>query len=176
MSSKLARTICVAATLALATLALVAAMAGAAAGTKLRAERLTLQGAIVHGVDRPIRVTAVGPISGHGTAQDNDRPNGTGVLIVSLPQGSVYLTNKTVALATHVNLRKCTATIIERGTFRIVRGTRRFAHASGAGTYTNQRKLIGSRTSAGKCAGKNAPPKAEYVTVILIGKADVSSH
>lgn len=171
MSLKPPRTITVAATLMLAAIALLAMLAGAAQGTSARAERITLRGAIVHGVDTPIRVTATGPVNGHGTAKDNDSPNGNGVLVLYLRNGNVSITNKTSSLKAKVNARRCTATITERGTFKIVGGTKHYTHATGNGTYTNRRHLIGARTRNGKCAGRNAPPQAVYDTVVLTGRA-----
>jgi len=169
--SKLSRTSMVAATLALAAIALLATLAGAAQGRRTRAERITLSGATVHGVDTPIRVTATGPINGHGTAKDDDNPNGKGVLTLYLPNGKVSITNKTTSLKAKMNASQCTATLTERGTFEIVGGTGRYEHATGNGAYTNRRKLIGSRTPNGTCAGRNAPPQAAYDTVVLTGEA-----
>jgi hypothetical protein len=158
----------------LAAAAAVVSLAWAAPGARLHPERITLRGAIIHGVDTPIQVSAAGPISGHGTAQDKDNPNGkSGVLTLDLPKGSVFITNQTTSLATKVDRRRCRATITERGTFKMVGGTRFFAHASGNGTYTNVRKLIGGRTHSGQCAGRNAPPQAVYEKVVLTGKAEI---
>ena len=171
MNPKLARTITVAATLTMAAIALFATLAGAAQGTSARAERITLHGAAVHGVDTPIRVTAAGPITGHGTARDDDKPNGKGVLILYLPNGKVSITNKTTSLKAKVNARQCTATITERGTFEIVGGSGHYTHATGNGTYTNRRELIGARTPNGACAGRNAPPQAVHDAVVLLGEA-----
>jgi hypothetical protein len=171
MNPKLSRTIAVAAALTLAAIALLATLAGAAQRTNPRAERITLHGATVHGVDKPIRVTATGPINGHGTAQDKDNPNGKGVLILYLAGGNVSITNKTTSLKAKMNPGPCTATITERGTFKIVGGTRHYAHATGNGTYTNHRKLIGARTPNGTCAGRNAPPQAVYDKIVLTGEA-----
>lgn len=171
MSPKLSRAITVAATLALAAIALLATLTGAAQGRRTRAERITLRGATVHGVDTPIRLTATGPINGHGTAKDDDNPNGKGVLILYLRNGNVSITNKTTSLKAKMNTRQCTATITERGTFKIVGGTGHYQHAKGNGTYTNRRKLIGARTPTGAWAGRSAPPQAAYDTVTLTGEA-----
>ncbi|MBV8735603.1 MAG: hypothetical protein JO342_16725 [Solirubrobacterales bacterium] len=171
MSPKLSRATTVVATLALAAIALLATLTGAAHGTSRGAERITLRGVTVHGVDKPIRVTATGPINGHGTAKDDDNPNGKGVLILYLQNGEVSITNKTTSLEAKLNARRCTATITERGTFEIVGGTGQYKRATGNGTYTNRRKLIGARTPNGSCAGRSAPPQAAYDNVVLTGEA-----
>ena len=171
MSPRLSRTLTVVATLTLAAIALLAAVAGAAQGTSPRAERVTLRGATVQGLDSPVRVTATGPINGRGGAKDDDNPNGKGVLILYLRNGTVSITNKTTSLKAKVDAGQCTATITERGTFEIVAGTGHYAHATGNGAYTNRRELIGSRAPNGACAGRNAPPQAVYDTVVLTGEA-----
>ncbi len=171
MSPKLSRIITVAATLTLAATALLTMLSGAAQGTGAREELITLRGATVHGVDRPIRVTATGPVNGRGTAEDSDNGNGTGVLTLYLPDGKVSITNKTISLKAKVNARQCTATLTERGAFEIIGGTGRYAHVTGSGTYTNRRTLDGARTPNGTCAGRKAPPQAVYDAVVLTGKA-----
>lgn len=171
MNPRLSRTISVAAALTLAAIALLATLATEAQGTNARAEHITLRGAIIHGVDNPIRVIATGPINGHGTAKDDDNPNGTGVLTLYLADGKVFITNKTASLNAKMNARQCTATITERGAFKIAGGTGHYVHARGTGTYANRRKLIGSRAPSGTCAGRSAPPQAVYDTVVLTGEA-----
>jgi hypothetical protein len=171
MSPNLSRTIAVAAALTLAATAFLATLADPAQGTGASAERISVRGATIHGVDKPIRASAAGPINGRGTAKDKDNPRGKGVLTLFLPAGKVFITNKTVSLKANVNRGQCTATIFERGTFKIIGGTRQYAHATGSGTYTNRRKLVGSRTPSGACAGRNAPPEAVFSRVVLTGDA-----
>ncbi|HLJ03758.1 MAG TPA: hypothetical protein VKT31_09975 [Solirubrobacteraceae bacterium] len=156
--------------LCLAAFILTVATAGAAVSAQSRPERLTLRGATVHGVDTPIHVIAAGPIHGRGTAEDNER---SGVLTINLHAGSVFVTNKTTSLRARLDTRRCSATITEKGTFRIVGGTRGYRHTTGGGTYVTVRKLIGARSASGACEGRSAPPRAVYVRTVLTGSAAV---
>lgn len=173
MSAKARRHAC----MAILALAASAVLVSGAAGTspiRLRPQRFTLRGATIHGVDKPIRVVATGPISGTGIAHDKDNPGGrTGMLTIRLQLGSVFITNASRSLVADPNYQLCTVKIVERGTYRIVGGTAHFRRAAGHGTYVNHRKLVGGRTRTGKCAGRNAPLRAVYDVVTLTGTADL---
>jgi hypothetical protein len=171
MRTKPTAALCVAALSLAGAGATITTVAGAS-GRTLHAQRFTMQGATVNGVDRPIHVTATGPIAGHGTAKDKDSPGGrSGRLTFHLPAGNIFLPNTTTSSTAHVDLRRCRVKILERGTFTIAGGTKRYRHAIGHGTYVDHRTIVGRRTSSGRCASRRTPPKAVYDAAILTGEA-----
>lgn len=160
-------------TVALAAGAATVATASSSAASK--AERFTLSGATIRGVDKPLRVTAVGPIAGSGTVHDKDGAARNDTLVFHLANGTVTLTANETSIAAHPDFHTCTAKIIAHGNFTITAGTGTFHDATGNGTFTRQTRIIGGRNSSGSCLPKNAPPKAVYNTVTMTGNASVSS-
>ena len=151
----------------------VAAAVTAAAYAGQQAQRFTLTGNTIHGIDQPMHVTASGPINGSGRAIDKDSPDGkTGTLTFDLPRGKVILTNRATSLVTHPNPKACIAKIVERGTFAIVRGTSAYAGAHGNGTYIRDSKIVGARDAQGACLTRNKQPAAVYNVVTLTGTAN----
>jgi hypothetical protein len=158
--------------LALAASAVLVSSAAGTSQTRPRPQRFTFRGATIHGVDTPIRVVATGPINGTGIAYDKDNPGGrTGTLTMRFQRGSVFITNESHSLVAHPNYQLCTVKIVERGTYKIIGGTRHFRRATGHGTYVDHRKLIGGRSASGQCAGRNAPLSAVYDVVTMTGPA-----
>jgi hypothetical protein len=162
-------------TLALAISAGAATVAAASTDASSKAERFTLSGATIRGVDRPLRVTAVGPIAGSGTARDKDGAARHDTLVFHLAKGTVTVSADEKSIAAHPDFHTCTAKIVAQGTFTITGGTRAFHGATGNGTFTRHTSIIGGRNSSGACLPKSAPPKAVYNTVTMIGKAALRS-
>ena len=162
-------------TLALAISVGAATVATASTTTSSRGERFTLSGATIRGVDRPLRVTAVGPITGSGTVQDKDGAARHDTLVFHLANGTVTLTANETSIAAHPDFHTCTAKIVAHGTFTITGGTGAFHLVKGNGTFTRHTSIIGGRNSSGACLPKNASPKAVYNTVTMTGKASVPS-
>jgi hypothetical protein len=154
-----------------ASIFLAAAAAGEASGSKLLAQRFTLSGETIQGIDKTIRVVAAGPISGTGTVSAPNTASRLDRLTLHLAKGSVFLVVAEKTVAAHPDYRTCTAKINGDGTFTITGGTRAFQGARGSGTFSRQSTLIGGRGASGKCLGSNAVPKAVHTTSTLIGKA-----
>ena len=115
-------------------------------------QHFTFSGKTVRGKDLPITVTAAGPINGKGTVGIIEHPKTS--------TATFYFTNGTIqVLFTHGQTRahpdpaKCRATIDSRGTYTIHLGTRQYADATGKGIYTEERILLGARSTTGKCVG-----------------------
>jgi len=123
-------------TLALAISAGAAAVATASTNVSPIAERFTLSGATIRGVDRPLRVTAVGPIAGSGTVQDKDGAARHDTLVFHLATGTVALSADEKSIAAHPDFHTCTAKIVAPGSFTITGGTGAFHAATGNGTFT----------------------------------------
>jgi hypothetical protein len=162
-------------TLALAISAGAAIVATASTNVSSKAERFTLSGATIRGVDRPLRVTAVGPIAGSGTVQDKDGAARHDTLVFHLAKGTVTVTADEKSIVAHPDFHTCTAKIVAHGSFTITGGTGALHAANGNGTFTRHTNIIGGRNSSGACLPKSAPPKAIYNTVTMTGDASVSS-
>jgi len=132
-------------------------------------QRFTFSGETIRGKDLPITVTAVGPISGHGTAQLIEHPKTTAGTF-HFPHGNVQVRFVHGPIQAHPNLATCRATIDARGTYTIYGGTGPYAAATGKGTYTEKRVLVGQRSPAGKCLnGQNSTPQSVTATATMIG-------
>lgn len=138
-------------------------------GTSSSTQRFTFSGKTIRGKDLPITLTAVGPISGHGTARLSEHPTTTTGMFL-LPHGNLRVRFLHGPTQAHPNLAKCEATIDARGTYTITGGTGRYADATGNGTYTEKRVLLGQRSPAGTClAGLNSTPQSVTATAAMVG-------
>jgi hypothetical protein len=139
---------------------------GAAASTG-RAEHFRLYSANLHDHDLTMVFSGHGPIRGVGVARaDDDAPGDTVPITVTLPGGKVFL-KAHGDFTWHPNLKTCTATEHDRGTFRVTGGTGKYAHAHGSGRYDEQGAAIGQRSAAGVCQQSF---KINYVTVSASGR------
>lgn len=151
-------------------LILSAAIAGIAhAGASGSAQRFTFTGKTIRGKDLPIHVSATGLITAPGTARMVEHPKTTTGAFL-FPKGNINVRFLHGPTQAHPNLAKCRATIDARGTYTISGGTGPYAHATGNGTYTETRTLIGARNSAGACiGGPNSTPASVTATATMIG-------
>ena len=132
-------------------------------------QRFTFSGKTIRGKDLPIKVTAVGPINGRGTAQLIEHLKTTAGTF-RLPNGNVQVRFVHGPTQAHPNLAKCRATIDARGTYTINGGTGLYVDATGKGTYTEKRVLVGQRSPAGKClSGPNSMPQSVTATAVMFG-------
>jgi hypothetical protein len=158
--------------IAIVALAATASVTGAASAHRIAhasTQRFTFSGKTISGKNLPIHVTAIGPISGHGTARLIEHPNTTAGTFL-LPHGNLQLRFVHGPTQPHLNPAKCRATIDARGTYTINGGTGRYTGATGKGTYTETRLLIGQRSPAGKClSGQNSTPKSVTAVATMIG-------
>ena len=147
-----------------------AAIAGIAhAGSSGSAQRFTFSGKTIQGKDLPIRVSAAGPITARGTARMVERPKTT-IGAFLFPKGNVNVRFVHGPTRAHPDLVKCRATIDARGAYTISGGTGPYARATGRGTYTETRVLVGARNSAGACVGgPNSTPSSVTVVATMMG-------
>jgi hypothetical protein len=150
-----------------------AALAAGTTPAKPPTERITLFSATARGHDLPIAVEATGPIHGIGTETQTETPTPSGQInhaTLHLPDGTIQL-QAPEKFAWQPDQHACAAKAHGGGTFKITGGTGIYRNATGNGTFTDRGVLIGARSRAGKCLGRNAPPTAIYVTATLTGQA-----
>lgn len=158
------------------TLLPIAAAIGLAAGAssaspKQLPERFTIYSANVANKDMPELMQATGPISGIGTAKPNDdAPGNTVPITVTLAKGKVFMAARGANFQWKPNLKTCTATAVNRGTYTISGGTGAYRGATGGGTFHEHGAAIGARGRDGACLQKF---KLNYVVATLHGKASV---
>lgn len=165
------------ATAAAAALALTGAPAGAAAAKPApTSESFVMTFHTVHGVDRPTRVAATGPISGAGVETQTDQETSDGETVeftLYLPDGTV-----TADAAEQYDFipdyASCTAKATGTGTWTIVSGTGAYTHATGSGTFTDNGSLVGARDSRGRCDA-NAEPILSTFVLRATGTADLGA-
>jgi hypothetical protein len=136
-------------------------------------QRFVLTGKTVHGKGYPMHITASGPITGTGLGVGAHLKNGSDRTTLRLSKGTVVISSHQTALSAKPNYRTCTAAILEHGVFTIVAGTGSYAGVTGAGTYIRRSHLVGARSAAGACLGRNAQPVAVYDQVTLTGTANI---
>jgi hypothetical protein len=119
-------------------------------------ERFTISGKTIRGKEGPIKVLATGPIDGTGTIRFVEHGN-TSNGAIHLPDGKVFITFTGTRFVSHPHPRACTGTFEYDGTYTIHGGTRLYRHATGNGTFTEQRKYMGQRDKTGHCLPQ-APP------------------
>jgi hypothetical protein len=135
-------------------------------------QRITLHFLTVRGIDRPARLTAVGPISGHGTETQKAKPGNVYLVVLHLSRGTVRLTAAEGKPNLRPDFKKCIATVDSKGTFKITGGTGSFITASGHGTFVDHGTLTGSRDKAGRCQ-PHVPPIKRVDTLTMTGTASL---
>ena len=159
-------------TLALAAAAASFLTAGAAladSNASSSPQRFTFSGKTIRGNDLPITVSATGPISGKGTVHIVERPK-TSSATFQFSNGNLQVLFVHGRTSAHPDPAKCRATIDSRGIYTIRGGTRRYAGATGKGTYTETRLLLGARSTAGKClSGPHSTPKTITAVATMHG-------
>jgi hypothetical protein len=86
---------------------------------------------------------------------------------LALPGGTIVLTHTAGKGSEHFNPATCLSTIRQPGTFRIARGTGRYAGISGHGTYELSLLILGTRVH-GACSSAK-PPAGQQELLQLTG-------
>lgn len=156
-----------------ATLITAALSAGAATAQTGGKQRFTLHFLTVNGMERPSRVTAVGPISGHGTETQEEQAGGVYQAIFHLKRGAVRVRFVEGRPTMHIDPTTCTGTADSKGTFKITGGAKTYTNARGHGTFVDHATLTGSRDTTGRCLGpeSGAPIKKRVDTLKMAGIA-----
>ena len=142
------------------------------------AESWVMTSPTVHAVEHPIRITAVGPISGSGILTQTEEETPTGEVVHftwHFDRGTV--TGDAVEdYGLSFDLTACTAEATSAGTWTLTGGTGDYKGASGRGTFSGHATLVGSRDSAGRCLGPetNVEPKVAIAVLKGAGEADAS--
>lgn len=126
-----------------------------------------------HGNELVNVLTARGPIRGTGTDQQvNDNLD-----VFVFPAGTVNVAHKATADSQpKFNLKACTATFTEDGTFQLKGGTGKYAHASGYGRYHLNGLLVLQRKHHKCDTNMNDAPKLTVIKIRAAGKATIGHH
>lgn len=159
--------------LALAATAAVVDSADAAASV----ESWTMTSQTIHGVDKPIRISASGPVQGAGllTQDFEDGPDGPVVHAVwHFRDGDVFA-DATEDYALDFDPVSCTGKADATGTWTITGGTGAYGGATGHGTFHGTGSLVGERDGRGGCLGpdSDAAPKVAVSTLRGTGVAQL---
>jgi hypothetical protein len=87
---------------------------------------------------------------------------------IVLPGGGFTIIHKAAHSAQHFSPRTCLGVDNETGTYKIVKGTGRYAGISGHGSYRLSVMFVGSKNAAGKCS-QSKPPQASQVLIRASG-------
>jgi hypothetical protein len=143
---------------------------GHAAGSSPQRQHFTLYSGNVHNKDITDVIRGTGPIHGVGIAKPNDNATGAIPIHVTLPHGTVLLKARG-DFTWKPNLKTCTATEHDTGTYHIVRGTGDYQGITGHGHYTENGAGIGVRSKSGTCEQKF---KVNYVVAQFTGRDHIS--
>jgi hypothetical protein len=132
----------------------VAAAAPASAATN-NTERFTVVETSVTATSFPL--SATGPI--HALGKDTPLNNNNDRF--AFPAGSLLIHHSPTADTGHFDPKTCTQRFTEQGTYRVVSGTKAYAHATGHGTYSLSGIVIG--------CDQNKPPKAVSIIINAAG-------
>ena len=126
-----------------------------------------------HGKELVNVLTARGPIRGTGT----DRQVSDNLDVFVFPAGTVNVAHKATADSQpKFNLKACTATFTEDGTFQLKGGTGKYAHASGYGRYHLNGLLVLQRKHHKCDTNMNDEPKLTVIKIRAAGKATIGHH
>ena len=126
--------------------------ASAAAGST---ERFLALQTSVSAASRPLAAT--GPIHAEGT----DTPLSATRDRFTFPAGTLLIGHQRTSGTQHVDPSTCTTQFTELGTYRVLSGTRAYAHAAGHGTY--------SVTGLSFGCDQSKPPEAISVVIRAAG-------
>ena len=83
--------------------------------------------------------------------------------VLHFPHGSVTAFPHATSTVTQVSRRTCLMTIVQHGTYRLGRGTGRYAHLTGHGRYVAHILAVLNRNKKGRCAQSNRPQALQQV-------------
>ena len=93
------------------------------------------------------------------------------------PAGTVNVAHKATADSQpKFNLKACTATFTEDGTFQLKGGTGKYAHAYGYGRYHLNGLLVLQRKHHKCDTNMNDAPKLTVIKIRAAGKATIGHH
>ena len=111
----------------------------------------------------PASAIARGVFTAAGQARVGDARGGT----IAFPGGTIVLSHRSAKSSSHFYPAGCLSLISQSGSYRIVRGTGRYAGISGHGTYQLSLEFI-SAQSHGQCTS-GRPPVAQQELLRLSG-------
>jgi hypothetical protein len=99
-------------------------------------------------------VIATGAFTAGGRTNLNTR-----VGVLHFPGGTVTAFPRPTSTVTQISRRTCLMTIVQQGTYRLGRGTGKFARLSGHGRFAAHILAVLRRTKQGRCS-QSRPPQA----------------
>jgi len=133
----------------------------AASGT----EYVQIMSASATGPSGPASAIARGVFTAAGQARLGDARDGT----IAFPGGTIVLSHRPGKTSAHFYPAGCLSVISQSGSYRIVRGTGRYAGISGHGTYQLSLEMVAAR-ARGACSSAK-PPVAQQELLRLSGPA-----
>jgi hypothetical protein len=111
----------------------------------------------------PASAIARGVFTAAGQARLGDARIGT----ITFPRGTIVLSHRPGNSSSHFYPADCLSVISQSGSYRIVRGTGRYAEISGHGTYQLSLEIVAARVHGGCSSAK--PPVAQQELLRLAG-------
>jgi hypothetical protein len=111
----------------------------------------------------PASAIARGVFAAGGQARVGDARGGT----ITFPGGTIVLSHRPGKSSSHFYPAGCLSLISQSGSYRIVRGTGRYAGISGHGTYQLSLEIVAARVHGGCSSAK--PPVAQQELLRLAG-------
>jgi hypothetical protein len=129
----------------------IGASAGTVAPSSLRGtEHLTVMGSSTN--PKRLSVIATGLFTDGGIMPNQSWVGKPATSPIKLARGTIWLRETLVRHVDKLDNATCLETASVRGTYKLIRGTGRYARISGSGRYTATGRLIFGRTANGECA------------------------
>lgn len=77
--------------------------------------------------------------------------------LVRFPRGTFRAIHHQTSSASQLNRKTCLLVSVDRGTYRLADGTRKYRHISGWGTYTSRLRAVLRRNAKGRCSQSKLP-------------------
>src|SRR5580693_5365278 len=111
-------------------------------------------------------------ITGGNYAENSGRGRGlvgrrgdqnTAVGVLHFPHGSISAFPHATSTVSQVNRHTCLLTIVQHGTYRLGRGTGRYVHLTGHGTFVAHILAVLRRNKKGRCSQSKQPQALQQV-------------
>jgi hypothetical protein len=83
--------------------------------------------------------------------------------LVRFPRGTFRAINHRTSAVTQFSRKSCLLVSVERGTYKLSRGTGKYRHIGGGGHYTSRVRAVLARNAKGRCSHSKQPAAFQQI-------------